>query len=611
MSRCAVLVVAIGTFLSSAAFATTFVVPSDRDLIHRANAIVVAETLSSYTQLNEVGGIETVTSVSIKEVLKGTGFPDTIDIHEPGGQWKNQVMVIAGTPRFDQGKTMVLFLMATPVGTWAVWDLAVGKFDFAIDANGQRVAVRQESDLVGFDGDLTEHHERRRSLDAFLRFIRNEVKGLLAAEDYFVKASPLLAPPHAPAQQKPLFQANAVFTATSYSSDVDPAGTHQGLRWNVFPGAVSWFTGTTTEPGAPGGGVTAVQNAFAAWDGDAGSNVNYVYAGVDDGTHTGGVVGAADGRNTVLFERDLSSRGIAAFQCSSNSFSGVLGIGGPKGVSDATNIVSGEVFFRTTEADVEMNKGIANCTLLFNLGGFDGAVTHELGHTLGLRHADQTRANNPGVLCTTDPTLECVPPPPSSGADPPPGGTAIMRSFVTLSIGSTLQAWDQNAVGRIYPNVVVCTAPSITSQPTPSTAASGTQRTLNVSASGTPTLTYQWYTGTSGNTASPIVGAINSSLMVAPTTTTSYWVRVTNLCGSADSVTATATVGVGPFRGDANGNGIVDVPDVFFLINRLFSNGPAPATILAGDANNNGMIDVADIFFLINFLFSGGPAPAP
>src|SRR5262249_7404470 len=45
---------------------------------------------------------------------------------------------------------------------------------------------------------------------------------------------------------------------------------------------------------------------------------------------------------------------------------------------------------------------------------------------------------------------------------------------------------------------------------------------------GDPTLAYQWYTGASANTASPIAGATAASLTVTPSSTTSYWARVTN-----------------------------------------------------------------------------------
>src|SRR5581483_8364179 len=74
-----------------------------------------------------------------------------------------------------------------------------------------------------------------------------------------------------------------------------------GLALDHLPNPVSFYMGTTQEPGAPGGGSTAIQVAVNSWDNDCASNVNYVYAGADDGTHTQGLH-AADGRNTVLFE---------------------------------------------------------------------------------------------------------------------------------------------------------------------------------------------------------------------------------------------------------------------------------------------------------------------
>jgi hypothetical protein len=60
-------------------------------------------------------------------------------------------------------------------------------------------------------------------------------------------------------------------------------------------------------------------------------------------------------------------------------------------------------------------------------------------------------------------------------------------------------------------------------------------------------------------------------------------------------------------RGNLNGDAIVDVADVFFLINHLFANGPAPPC--SGDVNGDQAVDVADVFSLINYLFAGGPPP--
>ncbi|MGD1149096.1 MAG: leucine-rich repeat domain-containing protein, partial [Thermoanaerobaculaceae bacterium] len=89
-----------------------------------------------------------------------------------------------------------------------------------------------------------------------------------------------------------------------------------------------------------------------------------------------------------------------------------------------------------------------------------------------------------------------------------------------------------------------CTAPSITSQPLGQSIQSGQTATVTVTASGTAPLSYQWYQGTSGDT-SHLVGT-NSSSFTTPllTSTTSYWVRVSNSCGYVDSATAMVIVGV-------------------------------------------------------------------
>jgi len=70
----------------------------------------------------------------------------------------------------------------------------------------------------------------------------------------------------------------------------------------------------------------------------------------------------------------------------------------------------------------------------------------------------------------------------------------------------------------------------------------------------------------------------------------------------------TFTTNINP-RGDVNGDGVVTVADIFYLISYLFSAGQPP--IGSGDANKDGSVNTSDIFYLINFLFSGGPAPGP
>ena len=71
---------------------------------------------------------------------------------------------------------------------------------------------------------------------------------------------------------------------------------------------------------------------------------------------------------------------------------------------------------------------------------------------------------------------------------------------------------------------------------------SGTAIALSVAASGDD-LTYQWYIGNSGDTASPVDGATSGTLTTgALTISTNFWVAVSNAGGSADSETAVITV---------------------------------------------------------------------
>ena len=64
-------------------------------------------------------------------------------------------------------------------------------------------------------------------------------------------------------------------------------------------------------------------------------------------------------------------------------------------------------------------------------------------------------------------------------------------------------------------------------------------------------------------------------------------------------------------RGDANLSGSVNLTDIVFLNNYLFSGGPAPQCVDAADADSSGGINISDPIYLANYLFNGGPAPAP
>jgi hypothetical protein len=55
---------------------------------------------------------------------------------------------------------------------------------------------------------------------------------------------------------------------------------------------------------------------------------------------------------------------------------------------------------------------------------------------------------------------------------------------------------------------------------------------------------------------------------------------------------------------------VINIADVVYLLNYLFTGGAAPEPLEAGDANCDAQVNIADVVYLINYLFIGGPPPA-
>ncbi|MBZ5586965.1 MAG: leucine-rich repeat domain-containing protein [Acidobacteriia bacterium] len=115
---------------------------------------------------------------------------------------------------------------------------------------------------------------------------------------------------------------------------------------------------------------------------------------------------------------------------------------------------------------------------------------------------------------------------------------------VTNPNGNNHNTVTSDASAEVYAATAggTCTSPSITTQPQSQSIASGQTATLSVTATGTTPLSYQWYQGASTDTSQPVGTNASGFTTPALTTTTSYWVQVSNSCGQAASAAATVTV---------------------------------------------------------------------
>ena len=62
--------------------------------------------------------------------------------------------------------------------------------------------------------------------------------------------------------------------------------------------------------------------------------------------------------------------------------------------------------------------------------------------------------------------------------------------------------------------------------------------------------------------------------------------------------------------GDADGNGMLNISDVVYIINYIFNGGPSPIPLpITGDVNCDRETNISDAVYMINYIFANGPEP--
>jgi hypothetical protein len=393
--------------------------------------------------------------------------------------------------------------------------MTLGKFRRVLTTKGYRVLVRDEEEIAGWTRDGRPHVEKVRLEAGFLRFIDDSVRGYKNVESYEADASEVIAT--APRDGGWQVRANsASFPAATYSAQFVACDVTLPGRWAdtvMNAGLAFWSSDTNALTGADDGGAGAIQAALAAWTKDAGSAVNLTYAG------SATALARDHSKNRIVFN-DPENRIAGSW-----TGSGVIATTYLHG--SGTHTFDGMQFLNIDGADIIFQDGYTASEL-----SLEAAMTHEIGHAIGLRHANEhferTRASDES--CSTrfnsqacDPAMEEC------------STISIMNPAVIHTLGSVLQPWDISAAHALYP-----VANAIPAPPTNVQALASTSTAVFVSWSGSDGATsYTVWRSDGGEYAAigdPSPPAATSFLdeFASPDKSYVYRVQAHNASGSSD-----------------------------------------------------------------------------
>ena len=397
---------------AGASWGTTYKMIADEELARQAEVIVQAIVVTG-----EPAPIPSPPStdyfVQVERVLKGFVAGSTVVVRLPGGIGPDGVgLRVWGSPRFQQGERVLLFLVPRSDGTYGILHMMLGVFH-EVQAGGRRLAVRDlsetrvataESDLLS-QGPAASLDPPRR-WDAFTRWLAEseppaasstgymDVESAIAFYEQGVSRSPLLLEPC----------------------------TGLGLRWFDFNRRrpIAW----SLDPGSAGHGLNPpdLSAVLEVWEMATAGRLQLSSAGV---TTAGSGLSTDDGLNTVLLE-DPDDWIVGSFQCQAGGVLAVSGLWFDSGRDQQCRLsrvgrkgnAAGEVYLKISSADIVTNNGGA-CYFAGDRSRLLEVLAHELGHTLGLTHASEPDALMFGPVHDDD-------------------------------RGAALDAWDQRAINYLY-----------------------------------------------------------------------------------------------------------------------------------------------------------------
>lgn len=391
------------------AAATTYQMVQDPLLADQAQAIAgVRITQVESPAVDAKGNPVTDYVVEVERVLKGHLPGSSVVVRVPGGIAPNGIgQKIWGAPEFAPGEQALLFLNPAGDGTYRILHLMLGAFHRRTLA-GRSIALRDLSEAHEVTGTGVEPgKDEPRDFERFAGWLADRAEGIVRARDYVLTGK----------MEGGLGQAVQPYTYITGDDD-------NPIRWFTFDEgrSVSWRVHSAGQRGLGlDATIAAFRTAIQAWNGDPGSNVRLSYAGL---TEASAGTGRGDGTNAILFD-DPNLQVEGSFTCPGG---GVIAIGGPRFFRATTNW-NGMQVHEAAEGDIVTNDG-TDCFFSRRALSAEEVFAHELGHSLGLGHSQDTEAlmyafahaDGRGPRMTADDREAILSLYPSDGEEPPPAG---------------------------------------------------------------------------------------------------------------------------------------------------------------------------------------------